>query len=178
MIPALELAGITKSFDGFLAASAADFEAHRRGPRAPGRERRRQVVADERRRRPLHAGAGRLSSTAKRSCSRGPRDAMAYRIGMVHQHFKLVKPFTALENVLLANPRGLSRRVFARSSAEVAPHRERSALRSIPARRVGELSIAEQQRIEITEGAASAAPASSSSTSRRPSSPTRRPCGF
>lgn len=32
---------------------------------------------------------------------RSPRDAYKYRIGMVHQHFKLVDVFTALDNVIL-----------------------------------------------------------------------------
>ena len=30
-----------------------------------------------------------------------PKDAYKYRIGMIHQHFKLVNVFTATENVLL-----------------------------------------------------------------------------
>ncbi len=34
----------------------------------------------------------------------GPRDASRYRIGMVHQHFKLVKPFSVAENILLGLP--------------------------------------------------------------------------
>ena len=32
---------------------------------------------------------------------RSPRDAYRYKIGMVHQHFKLVDIFTALDNVIL-----------------------------------------------------------------------------
>ena len=31
----------------------------------------------------------------------GPKDANKYRIGMVHQHFKLVEVFTVLENIIL-----------------------------------------------------------------------------
>ena len=32
---------------------------------------------------------------------KSPRDAYKYRIGMIHQHFKLVNVFNATENVLL-----------------------------------------------------------------------------
>ena len=32
---------------------------------------------------------------------KGPKDANKYRIGMVHQHFKLVEVFTVLENIIL-----------------------------------------------------------------------------
>ena len=33
----------------------------------------------------------------------GPKDANKYRIGMVHQHFKLVEVFTVLENIILGS---------------------------------------------------------------------------
>ena len=32
-----------------------------------------------------------------------PRDAIALGIGMVHQHFVLVDPFTVTENIILGN---------------------------------------------------------------------------
>ena len=32
---------------------------------------------------------------------RSPKDAFKYRIGMIHQHFKLVDVFTATENIVL-----------------------------------------------------------------------------
>ena len=42
---------------------------------------------------------GRSSSTASRQISVPPRDALALGIGMIHQHFKLVDVFTAVENI-------------------------------------------------------------------------------
>ena len=55
----------------------------------------------------------------------GPSDAAAHRIGMVHQHFKLVKPFTVAENVLLANRDAALPRGCARSKARFAAIRIR-----------------------------------------------------
>ena len=49
---------------------------------------------------------------------KSPRDAYKYRIGMIHQHFKLVNVFTATENVLL----GLTRedyKQFAKDQREI-----------------------------------------------------------
>ena len=37
---------------------------------------------------------------------RSPRDALALGIGMIHQHFKLVDVFTAVENIALGLPKG------------------------------------------------------------------------
>ena len=31
----------------------------------------------------------------------GPRDATKYKIGMVHQHFKLVEVFSVIDNIIL-----------------------------------------------------------------------------
>ncbi|MDV3243857.1 MAG: ABC transporter ATP-binding protein [Nitrososphaerales archaeon] len=51
------------------------------------------------------AGAGGGASISR------PKDALALGIGMVHQHFTLVRPFTAFENIVLGtrvNPTGSS----------------------------------------------------------------------
>jgi len=45
--------------------------------------------------------AGKLYINEEEAEINSPRDAYKYRIGMIHQHFKLVDVFTATENVLL-----------------------------------------------------------------------------
>ncbi|TMK20833.1 MAG: ABC transporter ATP-binding protein [Actinobacteria bacterium] len=77
-----------------------------------------------------------------------PRDAIASGIGMVHQHFVLVDPFTVAENVILGlegsqllHPDGSNQRV-----AELA---DRYGFQIDPAARVEELSVGEEQRVEI-----------------------------
>ena len=44
---------------------------------------------------------GRLFIDGKEADIKSPKDAYSYGIGMVHQHFKLVKVFTAVENIAL-----------------------------------------------------------------------------
>ena len=79
----------------------------------------------------------------------GPRDATARRIGMVHQEFKLVRPFTVLENVLLADWHGR----FAPGVREIETQIRKQAAELgfdiDPKSRIDELSIAERQRVEI-----------------------------
>lgn len=44
---------------------------------------------------------GEIKIDGKTTIIHSPQDAFAHRIGMVHQHFKLIDSFTALDNVLL-----------------------------------------------------------------------------
>ena len=46
-----------------------------------------------------------------------PRDALDAGIGMVHQHFRLVEPFSVAENVVLGDHRGEGGRIMLRPSA-------------------------------------------------------------
>jgi simple sugar transport system ATP-binding protein len=77
-----------------------------------------------------------------------PRDAIEAGLGMVHQHFTLVPSQTVTENILL----GLASR--ASSSTRAArgrgrPPRSEFGLRVHPRAKVWQLSVGEQQRVEI-----------------------------
>ena len=75
-------------------------------PLPAGRERRRQVDADERALRAAAARRGRDHHRRRgRTRSRNPKEAMAAGIGMVHQHFMLVEVFTVAENLILGRER-------------------------------------------------------------------------
>ena len=150
MVAALKLAGIRKAFDGFLALDGADFEAapgevHALlGENGAGKSSLMNVAAG------LYTPeAGHIFVAGEEVVFSGPRDAMAHRIGMVHQEFKLVRPFTVAENVLLANWRGR----FAPGLREVEKRiRTQAAQLDFaidPHSRIDELSIAERQRVEI-----------------------------
>ena len=45
--------------------------------------------------------SGHILIDGKEAVIRSPKDAFDYKIGMIHQHFKLVDIFTAAENVVL-----------------------------------------------------------------------------
>src|SRR5690606_23996916 len=125
MTPALELSGITKSFDGFMALSSVDFsvapgEVHALlGENGAGKSSLMNVAAG------LYApDEGAIRINGRPAVIRGPLDAKANSIGMVHQHFKLVRPFNSLENILLSDSRGGYSRGLARIAAEVKTHCE------------------------------------------------------
>ncbi len=81
-----------------------------------------------------------------------PRDALDAGICMVHQHFRLVEPFTVAENVVLGDHRGeggsfrLHRHAI---EAKVAALSDRYGLAVDPRARIWQLSVGEQQRVEI-----------------------------
>ena len=80
-----------------------------------------------------------------------PQDAIAEGIGMVHQHFMLVPTLTVAENMVLGE-RGaplLRKRHLAAVSERLAQLAERYGLDIDPAARVWQLSVGEQQRVEI-----------------------------
>src|SRR5581483_10024987 len=81
-----------------------------------------------------------------------PREALDAGIGMVHQHFRLVPPFTVAENVILGDHRGEGKRFLVhprRIERRVAELGERYRIAVDPRARVWQLSLGEQQRVEI-----------------------------
>ena len=80
---------------------------------------------------------------------RSPADAIAHGVGMVHQHFTLAPAMTVLDNVLLGDRRQgarLDRRAAARGLTILS---ERLNLAVDPLARVEDLSVGQQQRVEI-----------------------------
>jgi len=77
-----------------------------------------------------------------------PRDAIALGIGMVHQHFVLVDPFTVTENIILGdeNEAVLDMSEAQRRVSELA---DSYGFQVDPGKPVEELSVGEEQRVEI-----------------------------
>jgi general nucleoside transport system ATP-binding protein len=81
-----------------------------------------------------------------------PRDALDAGIAMVHQHFRLVSPFTVAENVVLGDQRDVGRSFLLRTGAiesRVEELSRRYGLAVDPHARIWQLSVGEQQRVEI-----------------------------
>lgn len=94
------------------------------------------------------ADGGRILVRGKEVRIASPRDAIALGIGMVHQHFVLVDPFTVTENVILGDEGGP---LFDIGAAEqrVADLAESYGFHVRPDAPVEELSVGEEQRVEI-----------------------------
>lgn len=79
-----------------------------------------------------------------------PTGAMKLGIGMVHQHFMLVKPLTVTENIMLGTPS--SRRPFLDTQnvrRNIIELSKKYNLKIDPDARIWQLSVGEEQRVEI-----------------------------
>lgn len=79
---------------------------------------------------------------------RSPKDAYRYKIGMIHQHFKLVDVFTAAENIVLGaeDTHGFNMRKSARRIGEIS---RQYGFDIDPNKKIYEMSISEKQTVEI-----------------------------
>ncbi len=79
---------------------------------------------------------------------RSPKDAYKYKIGMIHQHFKLVDVFTAAENVILGLDDGkkFDKKAAAKRVGEIG---ERYGFAIDPMKKIYEMSVSEKQTVEI-----------------------------
>ena len=80
----------------------------------------------------------------------GPGDAIKLGLGMVHQHFMLVEPLTVTENIVLgAEPTKGTSIDYRKARARVKEISEQYGLKINPDARIADLSVGQQQRVEI-----------------------------
>ncbi len=80
----------------------------------------------------------------------GPGDAIKLGLGMVHQHFMLVEPLTVTENIVLgAEPSAGMSIDYRKARARVREISEQYGLKIDPDAHVANLSVGQQQRVEI-----------------------------
>jgi general nucleoside transport system ATP-binding protein len=94
------------------------------------------------------ADGGRIVIRGQERKIASPRDAIANGIGMVHQHFVLVDPFTVTENIILGDEGGA---VLHEGDAEqrVQVLADAYGFQIDPHATVEDLSVGEEQRVEI-----------------------------
>src|SRR6185295_1085439 len=81
---------------------------------------------------------------------RAPRDAIALGIGMVHQHFMLVRPMTVTENIVLgAEPGSAMSLNLKQASAAIRALSDEFRLAVDPDAVIESLSVGQQQRVEL-----------------------------
>ena len=147
---ALTFHAIVKTFGGFTALDGVDFdlrpgEVHALlGENGAGKSTLMNIAAGI-----YRPDSGQMTISGQPAVISGPIDARALGIGMVHQHYKLVRSFTALENIMMACPgEGYRdsmenvRRNAGRAASAMGFHLDLDA-------RVEDLSVSDQQRLEI-----------------------------
>ncbi len=150
-IETLEVHGIVKRFPGVLANDHVDFDVHAGeihallGENGAGKSTLMKVLYGL-----YRPDAGEILVNGSPVWFRSPLDAIRRGIGMVHQHFMLVPTFTVAENVALGLPS--SRRFILdldRVSARIEELAKLYGLHVDPSAEVRQLSVGEQQRVEI-----------------------------
>jgi general nucleoside transport system ATP-binding protein len=151
--PAVAMRGITKRFPGVLANDAVEFEAAAGevhallGENGAGKSTLSNILTGL-----YRPDDGEIFLDGRQVHFHSPRDALDAGICMVHQHFRLVEPFTVAENVVLGDHRGEGRTFRLRHRAiegRVAELSKRYGLAVDPRARIWQLSLGEQQRVEI-----------------------------
>jgi general nucleoside transport system ATP-binding protein len=150
---AVELRGITKRFPGVVANDGVDFTASEGevhallGENGAGKSTLSNILTGL-----YRPDEGEILLRGEPVAFGSPREALEAGIGMVHQHFRLVPPFTVAENVILGDHRGEGRKLMVhprRIERRVAELGERYRIAVDPQARVWQLSLGEQQRVEI-----------------------------
>ena len=147
--PSSLLDHITKRFPGVLANDEVDLELRAGevhaliGENGAGKSTLMRVLYGM-----YPADGGRILVRGQEIKIGSPRDAIANGIGMVHQHFVLVDPFTVTENIILGEEGGERLDIVA-AQQRIAELADSYGFRVDPGAVVEELSVGEEQRVEI-----------------------------
>lgn len=101
-IPAIELKGITKTFGSVIANENVSLTVYKGeilsilGENGSGKTTLMNMISGI-----YYPDEGSILINGTEVHIRSPKDAFNYKIGMIHQHFKLVDVFTATENIIL-----------------------------------------------------------------------------
>src|ERR1700758_3039609 len=153
MNAAVALRGITKRFPGVVANDRVDFEAESGevhallGENGAGKSTLSNILTGL-----YRPDAGEIWLYGERVDFHAPRDALDAGISMVHQHFRLVEPFTVAENVVLGDHRTAGRSFHLRHRAierRVGELSKRYGLAVDPHAPIWQLSVGEKRRLEI-----------------------------
>ncbi|MBN9154164.1 MAG: ABC transporter ATP-binding protein [Microbacterium sp.] len=153
----LELRGVTKRFGSLVANDHIDLEVRSGeihallGENGAGKSTLMNVLYGL-----YQADEGEILLDGVPQHFRGPGDAMAAGIGMVHQHFMLIPVFTVAENLMLGHEdtRGLGVLDLAKARERVREVADRFGFQVDPDAQVGDLPVGVQQRVEIIKALA------------------------
>jgi len=146
----IRMNGIVKRFPGVLANDHADFELRRGeihtllGENGAGKSTLMNILAGL-----YSADAGSIFVNGKEVSFHSPKDAIKAGIGMIHQHFMLVPSQTVTENILLGMDEPRFNLKLAAYDQKIAELGERFGMKVDPKAKIWQLSVGEQQRVEI-----------------------------
>lgn len=147
-IPAIELRGVSKRFGSVVANKNVNLTVRHGeilsilGENGSGKTTLMNMISGI-----YYPDEGHIFINGEEVVISSPKDAFKYKIGMIHQHFKLVDIFSAAENIVLGlederyNIKNAAKRVSdisARYGFEIDPYKK-----------IYDMSVSEKQTVEI-----------------------------
>ncbi len=150
-VPVIEMRNIVKKFGDFTANDGINLTVHKGeihailGENGAGKSTLMNQLYGM-----FKPTSGDILVNGKKIEMNNPRDAIDAGIGMVHQHFMLVQPFTVTENIVLGTEpkKGITVDMEA-ARRNVVELSERYGLSIDPDAKIEDISVGMQQRVEI-----------------------------
>ncbi|MBR1811900.1 MAG: ABC transporter ATP-binding protein [Clostridia bacterium] len=145
---AIALRGVTKKFGHVVANKNVDLDVRRGeilailGENGSGKTTLMNMISGI-----YYPDEGQIFIDGAEVMIRSPKDAFHYKIGMIHQHFKLVDIFSATENIILGIGDGKYNLKAAES--QVREISERYGFVLAPDKKIYDMSVSEKQTVEI-----------------------------
>lgn len=147
--PAIELKNITKTFGSVVANKNVSLKVNRGeilsilGENGSGKTTLMNMISGI-----YFPDEGEILVDGNEVVIRSPKDAFDYKIGMIHQHFKLVDVFTAAENIVLGlkEEGGFN---IKRSTKRIKEISEQYGFEIDLNKKIYEMSVSEKQTVEI-----------------------------
>ena len=148
-VPAIELKNITKTFGSVVANKNVSLKVNRGeilsilGENGSGKTTLMNMISGI-----YFPDEGEIFVDGSEVVIRSPKDAFEYKIGMIHQHFKLVDVFTAAQNIVLGlkEEGGFN---IKRSTKRIKEISEQYGFEIDLNKKIYEMSVSEKQTVEI-----------------------------
>ena len=145
----LEMRGITKRFGSVVANHNVDLDVYPGeilailGENGCGKTTLMNMISGI-----YFPDEGTIRMNGEEVVIRSPKDAFDHKIGMIHQHFKLVDLFTAAENIILGvkDGQGYNMKNVNERVTEIAA---RYGFNIDPRKKIFDMSVSEKQTVEI-----------------------------
>ena len=147
---AIELKNITKTFGSIVANKDVNLTVNRGeilsilGENGSGKTTLMNMISGI-----YFPDHGQIFVGGKEVVIRSPKDAFDLKIGMIHQHFKLVDVFSATENIVLGFDDG--RYNLKRSAAKIREILDRYGFELDLNKKIYQMSVSEKQTVEIVK---------------------------
>ena len=148
-VPAIELKNITKTFGSIVANKNVSMSVRNGeilsvlGENGSGKTTLMNVISGI-----YFPDEGQIFINGEEVVIHSPKDAFEHKIGMIHQHFKLVDVFTAAENIVLGL-KDEKKFDMKAAAAEVKRIGEKYGFAIDPNKKIYEMSVSEKQTVEI-----------------------------